>query len=120
MKNKFFLLSSVITTLLLTGCSKQVNEIQVIKHQPHHVIKNHENSQLKTVINYNDNVKSKVVPPTALKAVIYPIKDKSTGSFTDKQEVYYWVSKAKFRGEKKSKEIEIHNKIKQFLEKNKD
>lgn len=91
----------------LNGCSNKSNQYKKEELS---------SPALKTVINYDNNVKSKVVAPTALKATIYPIKDDSSGSFTDKQDVYFWVSKAKFRNEKKTKEIEVDSKIQKFLE----
>ncbi len=107
MKTNTLILSS-LSILLLSGCAltnKQQNTSKTI-----------DNHKVRTVINYNNSVKAKVVPPTALKATIYPIKDENSGSFTDKQEVYYWVSKAKFKGAKKRKEVELDSRIKKFLE----
>jgi hypothetical protein len=99
---------AISSFLFFGGCANKVNT--------NNIDSNEKDSKLRTVINYDNNVKSKVVPPTALKAIIYPIGDEKSGSYTDKQEVYYWVSKAKFRNEKKIKEIEVDSKIKKFLE----
>jgi len=93
----------IATCLTMVGCSsKDV------------VTKELEKGDVRTIVEQNNDVRSKVVPPKALRATIYPYTTEN-GSFIDKHEMFYWVSLPKFSGRKTIKEKPLDNKIQEFI-----
>ncbi len=92
-----------MSCFVITGCATKENVVKQVK-----------NEDIRTVVEYKNDVKSKVVPPKALRATIYPYTTEN-GSYVDKHEMFYWVSLPKFSGKKVVKEKQLDSKIQQFI-----
>jgi len=107
MNNNILKTSAILSiAVLFIGCSK--NEPTVIKKDTNY-------KNIRTIVEHKNDVKSKVIPPKALRATVYPYET-NEGTFIDKHEVYYWVSLPKFGNKKIKKEQNINKKIISFIE----